>query len=157
VNEASSIIQNAAHEDANIIFGAVLDEKMKDEVKITVIATGFRTDFVGRISEGSRVSAAAAIQQARTAHHYDKPAPTINQRKDEPYEVRAVETITHVSTSEPAPQLVQHAPVAHVAVEPQPVHVEEPRKVTPAPTPVAAEYEQDDLDVPAFLRKKRTE
>src|SRR3954449_407855 len=59
VNEASSIIQNAAHEDANIIFGAVLDEKMKDEVKITVIATGFRTDFVGRISEGSRVSAAA--------------------------------------------------------------------------------------------------
>ena len=36
------IIQNAAHEDANIIFGAVLDEKMKDEVKITVIATGFK-------------------------------------------------------------------------------------------------------------------
>jgi cell division protein FtsZ len=153
VNEASSIIQNAAHEDANIIFGAVLDEKMKDEVKITVIATGFRTDFVGRISDGSRVSAAAAIQHARTAHHYDKPAPTINQRKDEPYEVRAVETITHVTTPEPV-SIVQHAPVA---VEPQPVHVEEPRKVTPAPTPVAAEYEQDDLDVPAFLRKKRTE
>jgi cell division protein FtsZ len=42
VNEASSIIQNAAHEDANIIFGAVLDEGMGDEVKITVIATGFR-------------------------------------------------------------------------------------------------------------------
>src|SRR5690348_970783 len=43
VNEASTIIQSAAHEDANIIFGAVLDEKMKDEIKITVIATGFRT------------------------------------------------------------------------------------------------------------------
>ncbi len=42
VNEASTIIQNAAHEDANIIFGAVLDETMGDEVKITVIATGFR-------------------------------------------------------------------------------------------------------------------
>src|SRR5438034_662930 len=42
VNEASTIIQGAAHEDANIIFGAVLDEKMKDEVKITVIATGFK-------------------------------------------------------------------------------------------------------------------
>ncbi len=42
VNEASSIIQNAAHEDANIIFGAVLDESMGDEVKITVIATGFK-------------------------------------------------------------------------------------------------------------------
>ena len=42
VNEASTIIQNAAHEDANIIFGAVQDEAMGDEVKITVIATGFR-------------------------------------------------------------------------------------------------------------------
>src|ERR1700709_2461877 len=42
VNEASTIIQSAAHEDANIIFGAVLDETMGDEVKITVIATGFK-------------------------------------------------------------------------------------------------------------------
>src|SRR3981189_1963054 len=42
VNEASTIIQNAAHEDANIIFGAVQDETMGDEVKITVIARGFR-------------------------------------------------------------------------------------------------------------------
>jgi cell division protein FtsZ len=41
VHEASSIIYNAAHEDANIIFGAVLNEAMKDSVKITVIATGF--------------------------------------------------------------------------------------------------------------------
>jgi cell division protein FtsZ len=42
VNEASTLIQDAAHEDANIIFGAVLDERLGDEVKITVIATGFK-------------------------------------------------------------------------------------------------------------------
>ncbi|MGO9317192.1 MAG: cell division protein FtsZ [Terracidiphilus sp.] len=42
VNEASLLIQAAAHEDANILFGAVQDEKMGEEVKITVIATGFR-------------------------------------------------------------------------------------------------------------------
>jgi cell division protein FtsZ len=42
VHEASSIIQKAAHENANIIFGAVQDEAMKEAVKITVIATGFR-------------------------------------------------------------------------------------------------------------------
>ena len=41
VSEASSIIHDAADTEANIIFGAVLDERMKDEVKITVIATGF--------------------------------------------------------------------------------------------------------------------
>jgi cell division protein FtsZ len=48
VNEASTLIQNAAHEEANIIFGAVLDESMGDEVKITVIATGFRKDLPSR-------------------------------------------------------------------------------------------------------------
>ena len=48
VNEASTLIQNAAHEEANIIFGAVLDESMGDEVKITVIATGFRKDLPNR-------------------------------------------------------------------------------------------------------------
>ncbi len=42
VHEASSVIEAAAHENANIIFGAVLDENMKEQVKITVIAAGFR-------------------------------------------------------------------------------------------------------------------
>jgi cell division protein FtsZ len=41
VSEASAIIQEAAHEEANIIFGAVVDPKMEGKVKITVIATGF--------------------------------------------------------------------------------------------------------------------
>ena len=41
VSEATSVIQEAAHEEANIIFGAVVDSSMKGEVKITVIATGF--------------------------------------------------------------------------------------------------------------------
>jgi cell division protein FtsZ len=41
VSEAASIIHQAAEENANIIFGAVLDERMTDEIKITVIATGF--------------------------------------------------------------------------------------------------------------------
>jgi cell division protein FtsZ len=41
VNEASSVIQEAAHEDANIIFGAVVDPSLSGKVKITVIATGF--------------------------------------------------------------------------------------------------------------------
>jgi len=41
VNEASSMIQAEVHEDANIIFGTVIDENMGDEIRITVIATGF--------------------------------------------------------------------------------------------------------------------
>ncbi len=42
VQEASALVQKVAHEDANIIFGAVYDETMKDSIKITVIATGFK-------------------------------------------------------------------------------------------------------------------
>jgi cell division protein FtsZ len=41
INEASSLIQAEAHEDANIIFGTVIDETMGEEIRITVIATGF--------------------------------------------------------------------------------------------------------------------
>jgi cell division protein FtsZ len=43
VSEAASLIQEAAHPDANIIFGAVIDENLTDEIRITVIATGFDT------------------------------------------------------------------------------------------------------------------
>jgi cell division protein FtsZ len=41
VNEASEIIAEAADPEANIIFGAVIDESLKEEVRVTVIATGF--------------------------------------------------------------------------------------------------------------------
>src|SRR5271168_3293196 len=61
VQQACMIIQSAAHEDANIIFGAVMDEKMKDTVKITVIATGFR--------EVSRAGVDRAHHRLAEAHH----------------------------------------------------------------------------------------
>ncbi len=44
VNEASKLIQQEAHEEANIIFGAVIDEKLKDALRVTVIATGFNKE-----------------------------------------------------------------------------------------------------------------
>ncbi|MBI4632938.1 MAG: cell division protein FtsZ [Deltaproteobacteria bacterium] len=48
INEASSLIQAEAHEDANIIFGTVVDETMGDEIRITVIATGFEDPIKGK-------------------------------------------------------------------------------------------------------------
>src|SRR5688572_23842129 len=56
VNEASSIIRESADDDANIIFGAVIDESLRDEMKITVIATGFDKDM----SDAGTTHAAAA-------------------------------------------------------------------------------------------------
>ena len=64
VNEASCIIQEAAHEDANIIFGAVVDPALMGKVKITVIATGFDHKGMGRGLP------AAALQTPVDLHHY---------------------------------------------------------------------------------------
>ena len=51
VNEASSVIMDAAGSDANIIWGAVIDEFMRDEIRVTVIATGFG-DSIDRREKG---------------------------------------------------------------------------------------------------------
>ena len=74
VNDASTIIQNAAHEDANIIFGAVLDETMGDDIKITVIATGFRDAqpqrrerMLGGVAVTETASSAPSSYQPRIA------------------------------------------------------------------------------------------
>jgi len=53
VSEASAVIQEAAHEDANIIFGAVVDPKMEGKVKITVIATGFERPAASKSTPSS--------------------------------------------------------------------------------------------------------
>jgi len=55
VNEAASMIQEEAHDEANIIFGAVIDETMTDEIRITVIATGF-----GEVKEEKKPASAPA-------------------------------------------------------------------------------------------------
>ena len=55
INEAAEIIHTAADEEANIIFGANIDENLSDEVRVTVIATGFRSASVRPLQEKKRV------------------------------------------------------------------------------------------------------
>ena len=61
VNEAATIIREAADEDANIIFGAVIDENLTDEMRITVIATGFGQEALA-VASAAAVSALPANQ-----------------------------------------------------------------------------------------------
>jgi cell division protein FtsZ len=82
VHEAASIIQEAADEEANIIFGTVIDPKMKDEVKVTVIATGFDSATKGLLNtRGEQLShrpAPPASPMARTlaqTHEVKAPEP----------------------------------------------------------------------------------
>ena len=62
IEEAISLIQEEAHEDSNIIFGTVFDEEMEDEVKITVIATGFDHQVQVSLPEPKQTETSAVSQ-----------------------------------------------------------------------------------------------
>ncbi len=132
VNEASTIIQNAAHEDANIIFGAVLDESMGDEVKITVIATGFKQQG----EPGARRERMLAESTLPTAR-YDVPiAPRIMTPRAQYPEVASVVPIVATPiTAVPitAAPIVVHVEEAHQ--DPTPEVVE--HKLSEPPPPIA--------------------
>jgi cell division protein FtsZ len=123
VQEACSIIQSAADDDANIIFGAVLDEKMKDSVKITVIATGFKDSDRSR-----RRQSLDSFTVSRDSEEYIEPEPD-----HEPAPTRVMSQFTGSSAGLSAVETPHRDSVAEAVV---------------------ASFEPDDLDVPAFMRKR---
>jgi cell division protein FtsZ len=107
VNEASVLIQKEAHEDANIIFGAVIDEKMEEEVRVTVIATGF-----GRMEE-------------RMLPHLKKVSPMSFSVRDN------LDVPTYLRRER-----------------------EESQEARPEATDELSSYDEEDYDIPTFLRKQ---
>ncbi len=83
VNTASTIIREAADEDANIIFGAVIDENMRDEMKITVIATGFGQEAVAVASAAGVASMPATSPRFVQRPAHDLPRPMMQARADD--------------------------------------------------------------------------
>jgi cell division protein FtsZ len=150
VQQACTIIQSAAHEDANIIFGAVMDEKMKDSVKITVIATGFRE--VSRIHQRSveaHHSFAASHDDAMSLSNMglsnmdfpDPVGPAAPPPFPEPYRDAAQDLVEE-------PRMAESSPVAMAHAGGEVISLDSMRSA------MVATFEQDDLDVPAFLRKR---
>jgi cell division protein FtsZ len=142
VQQACTIIQGAAHEDANIIFGAVLDEKMKDAVKITVIATGFRES---EMRPRRRESFDPVIMSREVSRH-------VSRERDRFHESEAM--------AEPEPAFV---PEQAFEPDPAPVAFQESAPGNASHAEVisldamrsaAPSYQAEDLDVPAFLRKR---
>lgn len=72
VNQAASIIKDVAHPDVNLIFGAVIDDRMGDEIQITVIATGF--DHPGAIRQMVRTSAQPRVHLHQSSQMTDRSA-----------------------------------------------------------------------------------
>ncbi|NLX09855.1 MAG: cell division protein FtsZ [Chloroflexi bacterium] len=125
VNEAAAIIKETAHPDVNLIFGAVIDENMGDEIRITVIATGFET---------SRVATRRPVNARDRLTPANAPAPR--------------------QAARPAPQQQEAAPAANVDAE-----VDAPAPQQPATRKIDEEftsrvYDTNDLDIPAFLRRR---
>ena len=83
VNIASTIIREAADEDANIIFGAVIDENMRDDMKITVIATGFGEEAVAIASAASVTAMPAPPPRFVQRPSDDLPRPMMGARSDD--------------------------------------------------------------------------
>jgi cell division protein FtsZ len=113
VNEASTLIQNAAHEDANIIFGSVIDPNLSDEVRITVIATGF-----DRAAKTQMIVDSAPVQAGRVKAHqlampYDVstqvtkeyPAPILSRAPAKPAEMERREATSRRGEDEPDIQI----------------------------------------------------
>ncbi len=83
VNVAATIIRESADEDANIIFGAVIDESMHDEMKITVIATGFGEETIAIASAAGVTSMPANAPRFVPRSSDDLPRPMMQSRADD--------------------------------------------------------------------------
>jgi cell division protein FtsZ len=134
VDEASTLIKEAAHEDAEIIFGAVIDEAMGDEVRVTVIATGFGKNEA-QISPVSHVTSA----QAQAMAHLSNQAPSLpplapsaplasTELKLQTQAVNPTELPSFSSVQSAVMSFTQEHPVAPVATPHQ--------NMAPAPTAV---------------------
>ena len=134
VQQACTIIQTAAHEDANIIFGAVMDEKMKDAVKITVIATGFR-ESAQPVHRRDEFHSSFAGTHDDAMNFPDGSIATSDREFSEP----AVNL--EEPTTAPVPAAGAHAGAEVITLDT--MH-----------GAMVANFEQDDLDVPAFMRKR---
>ncbi|WP_432496218.1 cell division protein FtsZ [Kineococcus gypseus] len=199
INEAARLVQEAAHPEANIIFGAVIDDALGDEVRVTVIAAGFDSGSPVR-SRGER-----ALGQVPGRAPAAPPAPA-RPARPEPWQQQAPIAPSHLPSAPQAPaqpaapaqpqyaapqyaapQYAQHAPQQQAPQQPAPQAPQQPAQQAPqyapqqpvqhqpqmvpgedpvqvpriielpsdtagARRPVRPRPEEDDLDVPDFLK-----
>jgi cell division protein FtsZ len=88
VNEASTMIQEDAHEDANIIFGAVIDEAVGEEVRVTVIATGF-----GKVEDMISKELRSNVSFISTYMQEEKDAPAYIRKRNQEVQAEKPEVI----------------------------------------------------------------
>ncbi len=164
INEAASLIQEAAHEDANIIVGSVIDERIHDELKITVIATGFATQHEERIQRVAPGMPAVRRQgvsvPVTTTRPANVPSPSISGRRPGGVESPAVVQTSPAPANRAAPPPVpkqpqggatRPPPKSSSVVTPLPQQSRVEERPRPAQTPATRPA---DADVPAYMRSQ---
>jgi cell division protein FtsZ len=144
INEAARLVQEAAHPEANIIFGTVIDDALGDEVRVTVIAAGFdgggpvrRNDdrALGQVAGSTQRQNPAPVQPPRVGLPAPQAKPAVH-----PAQVPG-------GTQLPAGQIPANGG------QPPAVHQPEPVPVAVARPPRTVTFDDnDDLDVPDFLK-----
>jgi cell division protein FtsZ len=145
VHEASSLIESCAHEEANIIFGSVIDPNMGDEVRITVIATGFDRSAKEENAERERHRRDRRAAGSHVAQPYDNRS-QITLNYPPPAEVRTQSPGFAVAAPEaratgPAELDITLASIEEIAYEE--VRVEETRGYAQGSAPIQTEISRD--------------
>jgi len=151
VNEAASLIHEEAHEDANIIMGAVIDDRLTDEIRVTVIATGF--------GELERTSLSSKYSPSGTA--ITTPIMASATRPVDASEVRPINPQPTASTAPPIRSFQPTRPVRKLGMIVDDSTLDIPAFKRRGETPALDEKleperladPEDKLDVPTFLRK----
>ncbi len=176
IEEASKAITEAADEDANIIFGATIDEAMQGEIKITVIATGFDAEEKRPIRKLTSPASANLSRQPQMAptqtgfgHYVNQPSP-IRREEQQPVNPYASRS-SSLPEVPPAAKKSPFHPFRPMPNDPPP-QPEPPQPVYPtarpydvaSPEPSSAydamqqdpdvEEDTSELDVPVFIRRK---
>lgn len=134
VNEAAAIVRESAHPDVHLIFGARIDENMGEEVRITVIATGFEQARAARKPSDSFGTSYPQQRQQQPVYAPPPAAPQQNYQAPRP--------------QQPAPAQPQQPP----AQQQPPVAPTPPARPL---QPLENTRDNENTDIPAFLRRKR--
>ncbi|KRF44635.1 cell division protein FtsZ [Terrabacter sp. Soil811] len=157
INEAARLVQEAAHPEANIIFGAVIDDALGDEVRVTVIAAGFDSGGPSQRHDDralGQVMGRSQPAQQRPASPAPQSAPQHSNG------------VPQTAPQQAAPQQAQAAPVHHqqpaqqLPTQQPAAPAQQPQHHAPAPAAQPVQQpprqvtfdEGDDLDVPDFLK-----
>ena len=158
INEAAALVSQAAHAEANIIFGAVIDDALGDEVRVTVIAAGFDGGMPKRRDSGTVLRREPAPQQSqadtRSAAQGGLPsqsgtrsAPGSGRRR-----VRGPSHRLVAGGAQPSAR-ARAAPAPRPATgTPRSARRRAPRPRSRPAQPRQAQFDDDDLDVPDFLK-----